>query len=80
MTSGKIQLSKKENDRVRVLVRAAESGRTNKEVALALSLCVRQVQRLKKALKEEGPAGKRAQTCRRMQPGGGRQGVGGDDC
>jgi len=50
-------LSKKENDRVRVLVRAAESGRTNKEVALALSLCVRQVQRLKKALKEEGPAG-----------------------
>ena len=57
MTSGKIELSKKENDRVRVLVRAAESGRTNKEVALALSLCVRQVQRLAKALAEEGPAG-----------------------
>jgi transposase len=57
MTSGKIELSKKENDRVRVLVRAAESGRTNAEVAQALSLCVRQVQRLKKALKEEGPAG-----------------------
>ena len=42
---------------MRVLVSASENGRTNKEVALALGLCVRQVQRLKKALKEEGPAG-----------------------
>ena len=57
MTSGKIELSKKENDRVRVLVSAGESGRTNGEVARALGICVRQVQRLKKALKEEGPAG-----------------------
>ena len=57
MTSGKIELSKKENDRVQVLVSAAESGRTNGEVARALGVCVRQVQRLKKALKEEGPAG-----------------------
>ena len=42
---------------MRVLVSAAESGRTNGEVARALGVCVRQVQRLKKALKEEGPAG-----------------------
>jgi transposase len=57
MTSGKIELSKKENDRVRVLVSAGENGRTNAEVALALGLSVRQVQRLRKALTEEGPAG-----------------------
>jgi transposase len=57
MTSGKIELSKKENDRVRVLVSAGEMGRTNGEVALALGVSVRQVQRMKKALKEEGPAG-----------------------
>jgi transposase len=57
MTSGKIELSKKENDRVQVLVSAGESGRTNGEVARALGICVRQVQRLKKALREEGPAG-----------------------
>jgi len=42
---------------VRVLVSAGERGRTNREVALALGVCVRQVQRLAKALKEEGPAG-----------------------
>ena len=42
---------------MRVLVSAGESGRTNGEVARALGLCVRQVQRLKKVLKEEGPAG-----------------------
>ena len=57
MTSGKIELSKKENDRVRVLVSAGESGRTNKEVARALGVSVRQVQRMKKAFREEGPAG-----------------------
>jgi transposase len=57
MTSGKIELSKKENHRVRVLASASESGRTNKEVAQALGVSVRQVQRMKKALKEEGPAG-----------------------
>lgn len=42
---------------MRVLVSAGENGRTNGEVARALGICVRQVQRLKKALKEEGPAG-----------------------
>ena len=42
---------------MQVLVSAGESGRTNAEVALALGVCVRQVQRMKKALKEEGPAG-----------------------
>ena len=42
---------------MRVLVSAGENGRTNGEVARALSLCVRQVQRLKKALEEEWPAG-----------------------
>ncbi|HET6453041.1 MAG TPA: ISNCY family transposase [Armatimonadota bacterium] len=50
-------MSKKENHRVQVLVCAGESGRTNREIALALGVCVRQVQRMKKALKEEGPAG-----------------------
>lgn len=42
---------------MRVLVSAGEIGRTNGEIARALGVCVRQVQRLKKALKEEGPAG-----------------------
>jgi transposase len=57
MTSGKIELSKKENHRVRVLASASESGRTNKEVAQALGVSVRQVQRMKKALREDGPSG-----------------------
>lgn len=42
---------------MRVLVSAGEIGRTNGEVALALGVSVRQVQRMKKALAEEGPAG-----------------------
>lgn len=42
---------------MRVLVSACEIGRTNGEVALALGVSVRQVQRMKKALAEEGPAG-----------------------
>lgn len=50
-------MSEKENRRAKVLMSAAESGRTNMEIALALGVCVRQVQRMKKALKEEGPAG-----------------------
>ena len=53
--SKEIILSKKENARAMVL--GAAAGRTNKELAQALGLSVRQVQRLKKALKEEGPAG-----------------------
>jgi len=50
-------LSKEENRRAVVLDAARCGGRTNKEIAQALALSVRQVQRLKKALKEEGPAG-----------------------
>ena len=42
---------------MRVLVSASENGRTNAEVARGLGICVRQVQRLRKALTEEGPAG-----------------------
>lgn len=50
-------MSKKENHRVQVLASAGESGRTNREIALALGVSVRQVQRMKKALVEEGPVG-----------------------
>ncbi len=50
-----VRLSKEENARARRL--ATGQGRTNKELAQALGLSVRQVQRLKKALMEEGPAG-----------------------
>lgn len=52
-----VRLTKKENHRAAVLQSARCTGRTNKEMAQALGLSVRQVQRLKKALKEEGPAG-----------------------
>lgn len=48
-------MSTKENARAMMLIAAA--GRTNTEVAQALGLSVRQVQRLKKVLREEGPAG-----------------------
>lgn len=48
-------MSERENARARKL--ATGHGRTNKELAHALGLSVRQVQRLKKALREEGPAG-----------------------
>ena len=50
-----IALSKKEN--ARAIVLSSGEGRINKEIAQALGLSVRQVQRLKKALKEVGPAG-----------------------
>ena len=53
--SKEIVLSRKENARGGVL--AGAQVRTNKELAMALGLSVRQVQRLKKALREEGPAG-----------------------
>ena len=49
------RLSKEENARAKTL--ATGQCRTNKELAQALGLSVRQVQRLKKALREEGPAG-----------------------
>jgi len=55
--SKEIVLSKKENLRAKALTEAQCSSRKNKEVAQALRLSVRQVQRLKKALREEGPAG-----------------------
>jgi len=55
MRSRPVELTKKENRRALVLTSAQCSGRTNKEIAAALGLTVRQVQRLKKALKEEGP-------------------------
>lgn len=42
---------------MQILMSAAENGRTNAEIARALGVSVRQVKRLKKALKEEGPAG-----------------------
>ncbi len=48
-------MTDEENRRAAVL--ATAEGRTNKQIAAALGLSVRQVQRLKKALKEEGPVG-----------------------
>jgi transposase len=55
MTSRSVELSDEENRRALVL--ASAHCRTNKEIATALALSVRQVQRLKKALREEGPVG-----------------------
>ncbi len=57
MTEETVRLTKEENHRAVVLDKARCSGRTNKQVAQALGLSVRQVQRLKKALREEGPVG-----------------------
>ncbi len=48
-------LSKLENARAVVLMNS--SGRTNSEIAQSLGLSARQVQRLKKALLEDGSAG-----------------------
>jgi len=50
-------LTREENQRARVLATAGAGGRTNKEVAQALGLGIRQVQRLRKALRAEGPTG-----------------------
>lgn len=52
-----IGLSKIENCRAMILADAKERERTNKEIAQALGLSVRQVQRLKKKLDIEGPVG-----------------------
>jgi len=52
-----LTLTKEEDHRAVVLDVARCGGRTNKEIAQALGLSVRQVQRLKKALREEGPVG-----------------------
>ena len=57
MVQNKVELTKKENQRALVLGSAQCTGRRNKEIAAALGLSVRQVQRLKKVLKEEGPIG-----------------------
>ncbi|MDO8682216.1 MAG: helix-turn-helix domain-containing protein, partial [Armatimonadota bacterium] len=50
-------MSKEENRRAMILVGAKERNRTNDEIAQALGLGVRQVQRLKQALNEHGPVG-----------------------
>ena len=55
--SKEIRLTRKENARAAVLATAQCTGRTNKQIAAAVGLSVRQVQRLKRALREEGPAG-----------------------
>lgn len=52
-----VGLSKEENRRAKVLATAAVGGRTNAEIARALGLSIRQVQRLKKTLNEKGPTG-----------------------
>ena len=57
MSRETVGLTKEENQRARVLSTASPSGRTNKEVAQALGLSIRQVQRLKKTLRAEGPTG-----------------------
>lgn len=50
-------MSKKENNRALILMAAEQKERTNKEIAEAIGLSIRQVQRLKLELKEKGPAG-----------------------
>jgi transposase len=50
-------LTKEENRRALVLATARPGGRTNKEMSQALGLSIRQVQRLKKTLRAEGPTG-----------------------
>jgi transposase len=52
-----ILLSKEENRRAMIISGAAERNRTNDEISKALGLSVRQVQRLRKTLNEQGPAG-----------------------
>jgi transposase len=55
MTHRSVELTEEENRRAFVL--ASAQCRTNKQIAGARALSVRQVQRLKKALREEGPVG-----------------------
>jgi len=57
MTSEQIILSQNENKRALILAEAEKLGRTNKETADAIGISIRQVQRLKSKLKEQGPAG-----------------------
>jgi transposase len=57
MSKETVGLTREENRRARVLATASPGGRTNKEIAQALGLSIRQVQRLKKTLRAEGPTG-----------------------
>ncbi len=57
MSRETIGLTKKENRRAVVLATTGLGGRTNAQVAQALGLSIRQVQRLKKRLRAEGPTG-----------------------
>ncbi len=50
-------MSREENRRALVLATAGLGGRTNEQIARALGLSIRQVQRLKKTLRAEGPTG-----------------------
>lgn len=50
-------MTREENRRAKVLATACTGGRTNKDIAAALGLSIRQVQRLKKTLRAEGPTG-----------------------
>jgi transposase len=57
MSRETVGLTREENRRALVLATAVPGGRTNKQIAQALGLSVRQVQRLKKTLRAEGPTG-----------------------
>jgi transposase len=57
MSRETVGLTREENRRALVLGAAGVGGRTNKQIAQALGLSVRQVQRLKKVLRAEGPTG-----------------------
>jgi transposase len=57
MSRETIGLTRKENRRALVVATAGPGGRTNEQIAQALGLSVRQVQRLKKTLRTEGPTG-----------------------
>lgn len=50
-------MSREENRRAMILAGARDRGRTNHQIAQALGLSVRQVQRLKRVLNEQGPIG-----------------------
>lgn len=50
-------MTREENRRALVLATAGTGGRSNEQIAQALGLSIRQVQRLKKTLRAEGPTG-----------------------
>ena len=57
MSRETVGLTKEENRRALVLATAGPGGRTNEQIAQALGLSIRQVQRLKKTLRAEGTLG-----------------------